>query len=207
MDNTFKIHLLLAVFVGLLIGMNLLGGKIIGLWGISTSVAIFMVPFAFLITDVIAEVRGARAARQFVVAGIVALFFTLFFVSIFVALEPHERYSHDEEYRTIFGASLRIIIASITAFFLSQFHDIWAFGWWKKKTQGRMLWLRNNLSTMVSQGIDTLVFMYIAFYQVAPQFDAVFILQLALPYYLLKVLFAALDTPLVYLGVSWLKKP
>lgn len=206
MQHTLKLHILLGIFVGLLVGMNLLGGKIIGFFGISTSVAIFMVPFTFLITDIVAEVHGKKTAREFLISGVLALLLILVFISVFIQLEPHERYPFNEEYKTIFGASLRIIVASMTAFILSQFHDIWAFGFWKEKTRGKMLWLRNNLSTMVSQAVDTLVFMFIAFYQVAPQFDAMFIIQLAIPYYLFKMLFAVLDTPLVYLGVHWLRK-
>jgi queuosine precursor transporter len=204
MNNT-KLNILFGLFVGLLIAMNLLGGKIIGFFGVSTSVAIFIVPFTFLITDIVSEVYGERTARQFLLAGVAALFMVLVFTSIFVFLQPHERYPYDEQYRIIFGASLRIMAASIIALVISQFHDIWAFSFWKRKTQGRFLWLRNNASTMVSQAIDTLLFMFIAFWQVAPQFDALFILQLALPYYILKILFAALDTPLVYVGVRVLR--
>ncbi|MDP4007275.1 MAG: queuosine precursor transporter [bacterium] len=206
MANDTKLNILFGLFVGLLIGMNLLGGKIVELFGVSTSVAIFLVPFTFLITDIVSEVKGERVARQFLLSGVIALLMILIFTGLFVILAPHERYPFNEEYRTIFGASLRIMVASIIALVVSQFHDIWAFSFWKKKTQGRFLWLRNNASTMVSQAIDTLLFMFIAFWHVAPQFDALFILQLALPYYFLKILFAGLDTPLVYLGVKMLKE-
>lgn len=206
MTSTVRLNILLGVFVGLLIGMNLLGSKIIGFLGISTSVAIFIVPFTFLITDIVSEVYGERMARQFLLAGVIALVMILGFTSLFVLLGPHERYLNNEAYGIVFGASLRIMVASIIALVLSQFHDIWAFSFWKRKTQGRFLWFRNNASTVVSQGIDTLLFMFIAFWHVAPQFDALFILQLALPYYLLKVLFSLVDTPLVYLGVRLLKK-
>lgn len=206
MSQSLKLNLLLGLFVGMLIGANLLGGKIVSLFGISVSVGIFMVPIMFLVTDIIAEVHGRKMARQFVIVGIIVLIVILAFTALFTTLTPHERYAFNEEYQTIFGASLRMMIASIAAFLLSQIHDIWAFEFWKKKTGGRFLWLRNNLSTIVSQAIDTLVFMFIAFYQITPQFDALFILELALPYYLLKITFAALDTPFVYAGVRWLRR-
>ena len=98
-----------------------------------------------------------------------------------------------------------MIIASIIAFVVSQTHDVWAFEFWKKKTHGKMLWLRNNASTMVSQVIDTLLFMMIAFYGISDKFTFGFIITLAIPYYLFKIAFAALDTPFVYLGARWLK--
>ena len=201
-----KINLFLCVFVTMLVGMNLLGTKVVTIFGISTSVAIFMYPISFLITDVIEEVFGPKLARQFVAVGIFAIVLTMIFATIFVALPPAERYTSNDAYTTVFTQSLRIGIASVVAFIIAQFHDVWAFNFWKGKTNGRFLWLRNNASTMVSQAIDTLLFMFIAFYQVAPKFTVGFILTIALPYYLLKIAMAALDTPFVYLGAWWLKK-
>jgi len=137
---------------------------------------------------------------------VITLLIIFLFTALFVWLEPNERYTFNEEYRTIFGGSMRIMIASVIAFVLSQVHDVYAFAFWKKKTHGKALWLRNNLSTIVSQAIDTFVFMMIAFYHLTPKFTVTFILQLAIPYYLFKIAFAALDTPLVYAGVAWLRK-
>ena len=201
-----KLSFLLALFIGLLIGMNLLGSKIVSLFGISVSVGIFMVPFTFLITDMVAEVYGQKTVRQFIYGGLTALTLVLLFTTLFVYIEPHERYAYNEDYKHVFGNSLRMIIASIVAFFFAQMHDVIAYEFWKKKTGGKMLWLRNNLSTIVSQLIDTFLYMMIAFYLASPQFTFEFILQLMVPYYLFKVGFAIIDTPLVYLGVRWLKK-
>ncbi|MFA5318721.1 MAG: queuosine precursor transporter [Patescibacteria group bacterium] len=75
----------------------------------------------------------------------------------------------------------------------------------QEKIGGKWLWLRNNASTIISQFIDTNVFMFIAFYNLTPKFTAAFVFSLVIPYYLFKVLFALLDTPFVYLGVKWLK--
>jgi len=206
MKNDFKLHLLLGLFCGLLVGMNLLGGKITSLFGISVSVAIFMAPLTFLITDIVEEVYGHKITQNFIWAGMATIVIMFLYTALFVILEPHARYSFNEEYKTIFGASLRMMIASVIAFFLAQTHDIWAFNFWKKKTNGKFLWLRNNLSTIVSQFIDTVVFMFVAFYNLTPKFTVAFIFSLIIPYYLFKVLFAVLDTPFVYLGVKWLRK-
>ena len=205
MTQDLKTKILLGLFVSLMIAMNLLGGKITAIFGIPVSVAIFMIPITFLITDVVSEVMGKKTAQQFVFIGIISLVVIFLYVLLSVNLLPNERYSFNEEYKTIFGSSLRIIIASITAFALAQFHDVWAFHFWKAKTKGRFLWLRNNLSTIVSQAIDTFVFMMIAFYQVTPRFTFGFVISLAIPFYLFKIAFAILDTPLVYLGVRWLR--
>ena len=99
-----------------------------------------------------------------------------------------------------------MMVASLIAFLISQTHDVWAFNLWKEKTGGKYLWLRNNASTIVSQFLDTTVFMFIAFYQFTPKFTVPFIFSLIIPYWLFKVLFAIIDTPFIYLGVWWLKK-
>lgn len=205
MKNFFKLQMLLGVFVSVLIAMNVLGIKIISIFGISASAGIFMVPFAFLIADVVAEVYGKKEAKAFVWVGLVAL--TSFFVLSFlcVHLTSHPRFTLGEQYDAVFSFSFRTMLASIFAFLLSQFNDIWTFEFLKKKTQGKMLWLRNNISTWTAQLIDTLLFMFIALYAITPQFDALFVLQLTWPYYLFKVLFAILETPFVYIGAKWLR--
>ncbi|MBU1126629.1 MAG: queuosine precursor transporter [Patescibacteria group bacterium] len=205
MKLNFKLNLLLALFVGLLVGMNLLGGKITTLLGISVSVGIFMMPLTFLITDIVEEVYGKKITKQFILVGTITLVMILAYTALFVVLEPNARYEFNDQYTTIFGLSLRVTIASLIAFVISQFHDVWAFEFWKTKTKGKFLWLRNNLSTWVSQAIDTFLFMTIAFYGISDKFTLGFIITLAIPYYLFKLAFAVLDTPFVYLGVRWLK--
>ncbi|MFH1564936.1 MAG: queuosine precursor transporter [bacterium] len=205
MTKKLKLNLMLSLFSGLLVAVNLLGGKITTIVGVSVSVGIFMVPLTFLITDIAQEVYGKKVAGQFVTTGVITLIITFFYVLFFIKLPPNERYALNNEYAAIFGSSLRMIIASLVAFVLSGYHDVWAFEFWKRKTQGKKLWLRNNFSTIVSQGIDTFVFMMIAFYKIAPKFDFLFIIKLIIPYYIFKIVFALLDTPFVYLGVKWLK--
>lgn len=206
MEQDKKLNILLGIFVTILICANLLGVKITTLFGVSVSVGIFMIPISFLITDIVEEVFGKKKSKQFILTGVIALVITFFFAWLGVTLAPNERYTFNEEYKTIFSGSLRMIFASLVAFLLAQYHDIWAFNFWKKKTNGKYLWLRNNASTFVSQFIDTTVFMFLAFYQVAPKFDALFILHLIIPYWLFKIAFALIDTPFVYWGVRWLRR-
>ena len=206
MTQEKKLHLLLGIFVTILVCANLLGVKITTLFGVSVSIGIFMFPISFLITDMVEEVFGKEKTKQFVSIGVVALIITFLLTWLGVTLEPNARYAFNDEYKTIFTGSLRMIFASLVAFVLAQYHDIWAFSFWKKKTGGKYLWLRNNASTIVSQLIDSTIFMFLAFYQVAPKFDAMFIVSLIIPYWLFKIAFALLDTPLVYLGVNWLRK-
>jgi uncharacterized integral membrane protein (TIGR00697 family) len=200
-----KTNILLAVFIAALVLANVIGSKVTTIFGIVTSVGIFAYPLTFLITDAVEEVRGKKVSAVFIYAGFVALLVSIVLVWIGIKMPPASFYSHNEAYTTVFGNSLRIIIASMTAFLISQTHDIWAFNFWKKKTHGRYLWLRNNLSTVVSQFIDTTLFTFIAFYQMTPAFTVARVFQMIIPYWLLKVGFAFLDTPFVYLLVKWLR--
>ncbi|WP_245618851.1 queuosine precursor transporter [Methanogenium cariaci] len=178
--------------------------------GIVVAVGIISYPITFLVTDIIADVHGKRLSSALVAAGVAALVFTLLLTVLSVALPAADRYPFGESYTEVFGSSVRIIIASIISFAISQTHDVWAFHMLKEKTGGKHLWLRNNVSTVFSQLADTTLFMFIAFYGAAPMYTAGFIVSLIIPYWLLKVGVALCDTPFCYLGVRWLrseKKP
>jgi len=206
MSQHFKLTVLTAIFVAGLLGANLLGNKIVPFLGTGVSVGIFFFPLTFLITDAIAEVYGKAKAKQIVYAALIAQVLVLVLVIISAALPPHERFAYDEEYKTIFGNSARMIFASLVAFIVSQMHDIWAYEFWKKKFKGKYLWLRNNASTVVSQAIDTFLFMYIAFLGTSDKMTAAFIFSLAVTYWGFKIAFAFIDTPFVYALVAWLKR-
>jgi queuosine precursor transporter len=205
LNQEVKVDVLLGLFVAALIASNILGGKITTIVGVPVSVGIFAFPLTFLITDIVEEVLGKRRVRRFILVGVVSL--ALMFVLIWVArvVAPAERSVDPEAFNAVFGSSLRIIFASLVAFGLGQLHDVWAFDFWKKKTHGRFLWLRNNFSTWMSQFVDTVIFMYLAFYQLTPKFTVGFVFALLVPYFLFKIAFAVLDTPLVYFGVAWLR--
>lgn len=174
---------------------------------IYVSVGILTVPLMFLITDIVADVWGKKTTRDFINIGVITMLVMIVLTIISVQLPPAPRFMEmNESYKSIFTVSIRMAIASILAFYLAQMHDLWAFHFWKAKTKGKWLWLRNNLSTIVSQLIDSSVFMFVAFYHPS-DFPTSLVVKLIIPYYIFKILFALLDTPLVYLGVWWAKKP
>ena len=204
-SKDFRYSILFGLFIGFLIGMNVLGGKIISFGPFSVSVAFLIVPLSFLMTDIVTEVYGKKKAREMVVAGVITLLVFLFFIVLFVALPPSSRFVYNEEYKTIFGTSARIVFASIVAFLLSEFHDVWAFWLLKRKTKGKMLWFRTNFSNTISMVIDTFVFMFLAFYMLTPKFTALFVLQMIIPYLIFKIVWGFFSSPLVYAGANWLK--
>lgn len=205
-SKELRLYTIFGLFIAFMIGMNVLGGKIVPLGPFQVSVAFLIVPLSFLMTDIVEEVYGKKKAREFVIAGVISLIVFLGFIILFLVLPPAERFIHNEEYKTIFGTSARIVFASIVAFLLSQFHDVWAFNYWKTATKGKMLWLRTNISTVMSMVVDTFVFMFLAFYMLTPMFTAGFIIQMIIPYLIFKIVWGLASTPLVYVGAAWLRE-
>ncbi len=204
MEQRTKEDILTAVYIGSLVTVNLIGSKITYLFGQRVTVGIFFVPILFLVTDIVGEVRGKKAATRLLMIAmgiLVALIGTLILA---INAKPHPTWGNQEAYATIFESSLRMTIASVIAFGFSQFIDVFAFDFWKKRTKGKFLWLRNNLSTMMSQFIDTTLFMFLAFYKVTPKYTVSFLFGLILVNWTFKVILALLDTPICYLGVRWM---
>jgi uncharacterized integral membrane protein (TIGR00697 family) len=106
----------------------------------------------------------------------------------------------------LFGFLPRVVAASLVAYMLSQFHDVWAFHWWRERFAGRHLWLRNNASTMVSQLIDSTVFVGLAFAPLPilgtiPGFETwPLVLSVWVTTYVIKLFVAVVDTPFLYWG-------
>jgi len=188
------------IFSGCLVLAAVLASKIISLGPISVPAGVLTYCVTFMITDVVGEIWGKERAQAIVMGGFVTLVVAFAFTSVTIIWPAAPFWPHQEAYRTILGSSARIMVASLAAYLLSQYHDVWAFALWKKITGARYLWLRNNASTIVSQLLDSVVFITIAFYGSMPLKPLIF------GQWLIKVLIAILDTPFIYLGVHLLKR-
>jgi hypothetical protein len=135
-----------------------------------------------------------------VLAGFITLVLSLLIIQSSIWWPSAPFWPHQEAYRTVLGSTSRIILASLTAYLVSQYHDVWDFHFWRKLTSGRHLWLRNCASTVVSQLLDTVIFITLAFAGDLP------VLPLILGQWIVKVAVALLDTPFVYLAVFWLRR-
>ena len=177
--------------------------KTIELFGLVSTLGNILYASIFLATDLLSEIYGKKDARRGVWLGFYALIFMTISMQLALQFSPHSSdFSHDA-LNTIFGFMPRVAVASIIAYLVSQNHDVWAFHFWKSKTHGKFLWLRNNLSTWVSQAIDSILFVFIAFYGV---FEFSIILQILFTTYIIKLIVAVLDTPIIYLGRWVIKK-
>jgi uncharacterized integral membrane protein (TIGR00697 family) len=208
-----KMDVLVSLYIFCILVAELMGGKTVPLFQIGTlnlsvSVAIFVLPLIFTINDVITEVHGKERARSVIQAGLLMIGLVLGFILLATALPPTTRFAPTEAaYDTVFALSARISAASLTAFVLAEVVDVLVFVRLRQKLGSSALWLRNNLSNFVSQFFDTSVFMVLAFYRPSESLfeNGGFLLGLILPYWLLKCSVSVLQTPLVYLGVKWLK--
>jgi queuosine precursor transporter len=216
MEKQTKLYVLLGLYVGSLYASNLLGGKLMPFYLFGPrglSVGIMMLPFLFLITDIVGEVYGKKEAKKFVTVGLVSLLVLLawqFFSISVPAAVPSEWYNaFNPAYQTVFGLSLTFTIASIIAFIIGQHIDVAIYHFIKKLMHKRSLWIRNNISTAIAQFMDAFIWTTIAFiprmmagtYTLASLFTIVII-----PYYLARLVMGIFHTPLCYLGVWWLNK-
>jgi len=189
--------LLIAIFVGGLVIAGVLASKIVNVAGLMVPGGVLAYSITFPITDVICEVWGKKRGKYVVFSGFITLLVALGLIRLTLIFPKAPFWTGEEAFAKVLGSTSRIIIASFIAYLVSQYHDVWAFHFWRNITKGRYLWLRNNASTFVSQFIDTAIFIIIAFYGVMPIFT------LIKGQYIIKLMIALLDTPLVYFGV-WL---
>ena len=165
-----RIYLFLAaLFIAALVTCNIIANKFItiDLWflGVYTiSVGVLPYPITFLITDVLSEVYGRKRTNEVVLSGFGVSLFVLFLLwlgSVFPAIETSP--VKDEYYNVVFQNSWRVMGASMVAYLSAQFLDVRLFHFWKRVTKGKMLWVRNNFSTITSQLVDTTLVVGIIF--------------------------------------------
>ncbi len=205
-SEAFTIYLILgSMFVAALVASNLIFQKFFfwnpfGWFRFELSVGILPYPITFLITDIISEIYGKKKANQVVIAGIFASIFSMGIILIAnyttaIANSPID----NELFTKVFGLSPIAVLASMLAYLFAQFIDIRIFHFWKRKTKGKHLWLRNNFSTFSSQFIDTFtVITLLCSFGIIPW--SLF-RTLLISGFLFKILIALLDTPILYLIV------
>jgi len=192
----------LAVWMAVcVIAANIQVMKTIEILGVTATLGNIVYASSFLITDILSENYGKRAARRVVYFGLAVIVGFTVLMNLALLFEPSADDFAHESLQTIFGFLPRIAAASLVAYLVSQLHDVWAYAFWKRRFGGvRNIWIRNNLSTMVSQLVDSLVFTTVAF---AGVFSVGIFAEIVLTTYLLKVVVAAADTPFVYLATWW----
>ena len=201
----------MAAFVTILLLSNVLGaGKVavvdlpgIGAWPFGAGILFF--PVSYVIGDVLTEVYGYARARRCIWTGTVALLFMVFMSYVVVALPPDAGWTGQAAYESVFGQVPRIVLASICAFWAGEFANSLVLSKMKIWTQGKHLWTRTIGSTVVGQGVDSLIFYPLAFYG-APDWPLEAMLMVMVSQFVLKVSWEAILTPVTYAVVGFLKR-
>jgi len=198
---------LAAIFIAALVVCNLIANKFIevdlGFKTFVISAGVLPYPITFLITDILSEIYGKKKTNRIVWAGFGASIFVLGVLLLAQQFTAIEGSPVDEAtFNKVFGNSWRVIFASMTAYLCAQLIDVRIYHFWKKKTQGKHLWLRNNFSTIFSQLVDTTLVVGVLFIGVKPASD---IFQFIIDGWLFKMLCAFIDTPLLYGATSFIR--
>lgn len=198
----------MAAFVVVLVCSNLIGAAKPVPTGLPAPFAVvgagvLFFPLSYVLGDVLTEVYGYARARRVVWAGFGALLFMAFMSWVVVSLPAADGWGGQAAYVEVFGQTPRIVLASIIAFWAGEFANAFVMARMKVWTQGKHLWTRTIGSTVVGQGVDSLIFYPVAFLGV---WSLELVLTVMLSNYLLKVLWEALLTPLTYVVVARVKK-
>jgi uncharacterized integral membrane protein (TIGR00697 family) len=196
--------LVMAAFVTLLLCANLIGAsKVATIWGFTFGAGVLFFPVSYIFGDVLTEVYGYARARKVVWAGFGAVGFASLMSYCVLAFPPAEGWPHQRAFETVFSSTPRIVLASLIAYFCGELSNSYVMAKMKIRTRGRWLWARTIASTIVGEGIDSVIFYPVAFYGT---WSNELLLEVLVGNYLVKVAWEAVNTPLTYRAVNFLKR-
>ncbi len=201
MNVSHRLVIFIALFITCLITANVIAVKVISLGPFFLPAAIFVFPLSYIFGDILTEVYGYRLARRVIWLGFLCNLVFVFFVWLGQVLPAASFWEGQEAYQSILGYTPRLLAASFLGYLVGEFVNSFIMARMKIMTRGRWLWSRTIGSTIIGQGLDTSIFITIAFIG-TPSFVPIMILY----HWLAKTLIEALATPLTYVIVSSLKK-
>lgn len=181
------------IFVTSLLIANIVSSKVVMFGSFVVPAAIVAYPLTFLMTDVIGEIWGKEQANKTVRIGFICQMVSLVLIGLAILLPVAPFADNQEAFKSILLGTFRVVGASMIAYICSQSWDVFVFHKIREKN-GKHKWLRNNVSTLSSQIIDTAIFITIAFYGTVPSIVAMILSQ-----YCIKAIYALIDTPFFYL--------
>ena len=201
MNISYRLVIIIAVFITCLITANTIAVKLISLGPFTLPAAIFVFPISYIFGDVLTEVYGYRVARRVIWLGFICNLIFVFFAWIGQILPPASFWGDQAAYKTILGYAPRLLAASFCGYLAGEFANSFVLARMKILTRGRWLWSRTIGSTIVGEGLDTAIFITLAFIGTS-SFTPVMILN----HWLAKVLIETVFTPATYAIVNLLKK-
>ena len=201
MSVSHRLVIFIALFITCLITANVIAVKVISLGPLLLPAAIFVFPLSYIFGDVLTEVYGYRLARRVIWLGFLCNLIFVFFVWVGQVLPPALFWEGQEAYQRILGYTPRLLAASFLGYLVGEFANSFILSKMKIMTRGRWLWSRTIGSTVIGQGLDTAIFITVAFIG-TPAFLPIIILY----HWLAKTLIEALATPVTYVMVNWMKR-
>jgi len=196
-------HIVAMLFVASLLIGNTVAVKVITFAGFDIPAGILCFPIAYIVNDVLTEVYGYQKAKSVIWWGFISLAFMTLVYYLATILEPAGFWENQESFEKIFGVVPRIALGSLLAFLVGSFLNSIVLSKMKTRMQGKKLWMRTIGSTIVGEGVDSIIFNIIAF---AGIFSFPQLLGIIWSGFLLKTLYEILATPLTYAVVGMLKR-
>jgi len=197
------INLITGLFVAVLLISNIASTKIVQIWMFTFDGGTILFPLSYIFGDILTEVYGYRTGRKVIWIGFFSALLMSLTLGLIGLIKPAPGWEFQEAYMKILGQTPRIVAASLIAYFAGEFSNSFVLAKMKILTRGRWLWTRTIGSTVAGEGVDTLLFVLIAFSKVY-SWDLVFIIILS--NYIFKVGLEVILTPVTYQIVGFLKK-
>ncbi len=201
MNFSHRFVIITAIFVTCLITANIIAVKVISIGSFILPAAIIIFPLSYIFGDILTEVYGYRWARKVIWLGFLCNLIFVIFAWVGQVLPPAPFWEWQEAYESILGYTPRLLAASFCGYFAGEFANSFILAKMKVLTRGRWLWSRTIGSTIVGQGLDTLIFVTGAYFG-TPFFVPIMILY----HWLTKTGIEAIATPFTYTVVNYLKK-
>jgi len=195
--------LITGLFVAVLLISNIASSKIVDIWKFTFDGGTILFPLSYIFGDILTEVYGYRRSRRVIWIGFFCALMMSFTLGIIGLIKPAGGWDYQEAYMAILGQTPRIVTASLIAYFAGEFSNSYILAKMKVLTRGKFLFARTIGSTIIGQGIDTIIFVIIAFLGV---YDNSMVLLIIISNYIFKVSLEILFTPITYKVVNTLKK-
>lgn len=192
-----------AIFVTCLITANIAAVKLIDILGFIVPAGIVIFPISYIVGDILTEVYGYHQARRVIWLGFFCNLLAVFAIVAGQLLPAASFWDGQEAYERILGFTPRLLIASLVAYLVGEFANSYVLSRMKVVTNGRFLWMRTITSTLVGQGLDSLIFIVVAFVGTTPT-DA--LMTAVISQWLFKTVYEALATPVTYVVVNHIKR-
>ncbi|MDR0651013.1 MAG: queuosine precursor transporter [Candidatus Peribacteria bacterium] len=205
-----KLDIMIGLYIFCIFAAETMGAKsfpLFTLFGyqLNASVAIFLLPLVYSINDIIIEVYGKARMKQIMRMGRFIVFLIMLVCAFFTALPPTARFAEmNDAYTAVFHMGIRMSVASLLSFIIANLLDIYIFAFLREKMKAGKLWIRTNVSNIISEFFDTFIFLCIAFYSLDSSFgsNVSFIVSIGIPYWILKCIMSLIATPAVLYGVK-----